>query len=31
VNDEPVGFDRSAAIAEAGVVIPKFLMDKLGI
>jgi predicted dienelactone hydrolase len=30
VNDEPTGFDRSAAIAEAGVAIPKFLMDKLG-
>jgi predicted dienelactone hydrolase len=31
VNDEPVGFDRSAAIAEAGVLIPRFLMDKLGL
>jgi hypothetical protein len=31
VNDEPVGFDRGAAIAEAGVVIPKFLTEKLGL
>jgi predicted dienelactone hydrolase len=31
VNDEPTGFDRSAAITEAGVVIPKFLKDKLGL
>jgi predicted dienelactone hydrolase len=30
VNDEPAGFDRSAVIAEAGVLIPKFLKDKLG-
>jgi predicted dienelactone hydrolase len=31
VNDEPVGFDRGTAIAEAGVVIPKFLTEKLGL
>ncbi len=31
VNDEPAGFDRSAAIAEAGAVIPKFLKEKLGL
>ncbi len=31
VNDEPADFDRSAAIAEAGIVIPKFLKAKLGL
>jgi predicted dienelactone hydrolase len=31
VNDEPVGFDRNAAIAEAGVLIPKFLKEKLSL
>jgi predicted dienelactone hydrolase len=31
VNDDPAGFDRSAAISEAGVAIPKWLGEKMGL
>jgi predicted dienelactone hydrolase len=31
VNDDPPGFDRSAAMAEAGVAIPKWFGEKMGL